>query len=159
MTREELGSEKVPQRNVTPSPKADVHSGTARQRNSWGSSPSIEQRLWTARCSSSKGGPARARVCPVRLLGSWLGSSGDWTSGAMGMPKRRKESRKADLVSTRVLRKGSTEWSLTASEKMNVLISSLHISPSRSCRAATAEARRKATHVTAPTPACIGNST
>ena len=28
-----------------------------------------------------------------------------------------------------------------------------------SCRAATAEARRNATHVTAPTPACIGNST
>ena len=41
---------------------ADLHSGTARQRNSWGSSPSIEQRLWTARCSSSKGGASGANV-------------------------------------------------------------------------------------------------
>ena len=55
----------------------------------------------------------------------------------------------------RNLRARSLDLRACASEHEGVQSSTL----TASCRAATAEARRNATHVTAPTPACIGNST
>ena len=137
-----------------PSPKADVHSGTARQRNSWGSSPSIEQRLWTARCSSSRGFQ-RARACVLSdcLCLLETGHLERWVC-RNAEKKAEKQTLFRPASCGREVRSGPSPL-----RKKELILSSLHNSPSRSCRAATAEARRKSTHVTAPTPACIGNST